>query len=527
MNDPSSKSRWASRMGVVLAVSGSAVGLGNFLRFPGQVAANGGGAFMIPYFVALVLVGIPLGWVEWTLGRFAGARGLHSAPAILGALGMHPALRYLGAIGVLIPLVVSFYYTFIEAWCLRYAIHFLTGGIGLERLASIEEQTAEAVAFHGRVAGLSEHGQLLHDGGATLAAWGFAFGLNVFFVWRGLSRGIEKVCLFGMPVIALCAVVVLARVLTSGTPDPALPEQNVSNGLGFMWNPTSAALLEPETWLRAAGQVFFSLSVGFGVIINYASYLRRDDDVVLSGLTAASTNELFEVVFGGLITVTAAFVFLGAAGTAVAVASGSFGLGFHALPVVFAQMGELGNLVGATWFFMLFLAALTSSLSMYQPVVAFVMEATGRSRGVATAWTVALCAIGSGIVLYFSEGAELWGALDEWAGTLLIFLFASVQLLVFAWGMGVDRGLDEAHRGAKMRIPRWYRPVLRYVAPGYLLVVFGAFCWKNLPEWVAATWSSHERQGAVALILVVLALLTLFVRGGRERLRPQPEGDAP
>ena len=124
-----------------------------------------------------------------------------------------------------------------------------------------------------------------------------------------------------------------------------------------------------QTWLAAAGQIFFSLSVGFGVILNYASYMKKQDDVALSGLTASATNELFEVGFGGLITLTASFVFLGLAGTASAIQTGTFGLGFTTLPVVFAHMGVIGNFIGATCFFMLFLAAITSSISMYQPAL--------------------------------------------------------------------------------------------------------------------------------------------------------------
>ena len=124
------KPQWGSRIGVILAVSGSAVGLGNFLRFPGNAAANGGGAFMIPYFIALLLLGIPIGWAEWTMGRYGGRKGFHSAPAILGMMGKGAIARFMGAFGVLIPLVVYFYYVMIESWCLRYAWTYATGGVG-------------------------------------------------------------------------------------------------------------------------------------------------------------------------------------------------------------------------------------------------------------------------------------------------------------------------------------------------------------------------------------------------------------
>src|SRR5688572_10233747 len=148
--------QWASRLGVILAVAGSAVGLGNFLRFPGQAAANGGGAFMIPYFCALLFLGIPIGWAEWTMGRYGGLKGVHSAPAVMGIFGRGKIARYFGAIGVLIPLAVSFYYTYIEAWCLGYTWKYITGGIGVAAGAPIHEQTATAAAFYTTFTGSEE-----------------------------------------------------------------------------------------------------------------------------------------------------------------------------------------------------------------------------------------------------------------------------------------------------------------------------------------------------------------------------------
>ncbi|MDH4185303.1 MAG: sodium:calcium symporter, partial [Nitrospinota bacterium] len=117
-------------MGIILAVAGSAVGLGNFLRFPVQAAENGGGAFMIPYIVALLLLGIPLCWVEWTMGRAAGGRGHGSGPGILNVFWPHRAARWFGALGIFIPLMIYFYYVLIEAWCLGYAWHAISGSLG-------------------------------------------------------------------------------------------------------------------------------------------------------------------------------------------------------------------------------------------------------------------------------------------------------------------------------------------------------------------------------------------------------------
>ncbi len=514
------KEEWGSKLGVILAVAGSAVGLGNFLRFPGQAAANGGGAFLIPYFTALVLLGIPIGWSEWAMGRYGGQKGLHSAPGIMGIIGKGRIARYLGVIGVLIPLGVSFYYVFIEAWTFGYFLKYLTGGIGIDNAASIADQGATAAAYYQDFTGTREDGVLLTSGlNLTLISWITVFVINVFFVFRGLSKGIEKFVSFAMPVMAVAALIVLIRVLTLGTPDPAVPEQSVLNGLGYMWNPNYSKLADFQTWMAAAGQIFFSLSVGFGVIINYSSYMKKRDDVVLSGLAAASTNELFEVGFGGMITLTAAVVFLGLSGTTAAVATGSFGLGFTTLPVVFAQMGIWENFIGAVWFFMLFLAAITSSLSMYQPAVAFIKEGMGWSHTKSTGAVVAMAVIGTSLTLWFTKDGAFWSTLDFWVGTLLIFVMAAVQIIFFSWVFGIERGWKEMHAGASIRIPPVFKIVMKYIAPAYLIIIFIGFCVQNLRPSLAAAWSTTGSRMAMLMIVATALVLIAVVAVGERRWR--------
>jgi SNF family Na+-dependent transporter len=322
-----------------------------------------------------------------------------------------------------------------------------------------------------------------------------------------------------MPAMAVCALIVLIRVLTLGTPDPAVPEQSVVNGLGYMWNPDFSKLGSAQTWLAAAGQIFFSISVGFGIILNYASYMKPKDDVVLSSVTSTATNELFEVGFGGMITLTASVVFLGLAGTISAVSTGSFGLGFTTLPVVFAHMGAWGNVVGALWFFMLFLAAITSSLSMYQPAVAFVMEATGWTRNKATTAMVILGTIGSALTIWFSEGGTFWATLDFWVGTFLIFVMAGIQIIAFAWVHGIDRGWKEMHYGASIRIPPVFKFVMKYVAPTYLIIIFVLWCVQNLKGAVQQVAQSTGAQLAMGLIAACIIGAFVAVRAGEKRWR--------
>ena len=195
------------------------------------------------------------------------------------------------------------YYVLIESWCLGYAFTYLTDS------AQLAEDPS---AFFGNFVGIHENG-IIYEEGSGHGTWLLliVFVLNFLLIYRGVSKGIEQFCKVAMPLMLVLGIIVLVRVLTLGTPDPAKPDQNVLGGLGFMWNPKPEALLNPATWLAASGQIFFSLSVGFGIIINYASYLTKKDDVALSGLTSCSMNEFFEVCMGGLITLPAAFIFLG------------------------------------------------------------------------------------------------------------------------------------------------------------------------------------------------------------------------
>jgi SNF family Na+-dependent transporter len=523
------KQEWGTRLGVILAVAGSAVGLGNFLRFPGNAAENGGGAFMIPYFCALLFLGIPIGWAEWAMGRYGGRKGFHSAPAIMGVVARGAAGRFLGVIGVLIPLAVYFYYTMIEAWCLAYCWDYVAhGGIGLDETRGVQDQVAVSTAHFEGFTGQAADGSGFN--GELIVFWAIVTAFNVWFVYRGLSGGIEKFCRWAMPAMAVCGLLVLLRVLTLGTPDPEFPDRSVNHGLGFMWNPDYTKLGDFKTWLAAAGQIFFSLSVGFGVIINYSSYLKKKDDVVLSGLTASATNEFFEVALGGLITITAAVAFLGIAVTSTSTGS-SFDLGFKTLPVVFAHM-PFGRFFGAIWFFMLFLAAITSSLSMMQPAQAFLAEALGLTRGAATTIVTGVCVAGNLFVLYFSKGLQALDTIDFWVGSFFVFVMAMVQIICFSWVFGLDRGLREAHHGAQLRIPGVFRFIMKWVAPVYLLVIFVGFCWQTLPDktrpdgTVKAGYLSTLAEDRVAqltwgLLLAVIVALVVVTAIGARRWRAQ------
>lgn len=525
------KQQWGSRLGVILAVSGSAVGLGNFLRFPGQAAANGGGAFMIPYILALLLLGIPIGWAEWTMGRYGGRKGFHSAPAIIGIWCKGAIGRYLGGFGVLIPLGVYFWYVLVETWCLYYVLGYLglVNGVAIDPATPIAEQSAASNGFFAEITGSAANGSLFTgENGIHPIVWTFFLvaALNIFFVFRGISKGIEKVCKAAMPIMAVLGVIMLVRVLTldANTPEGYTEEVTVSHGLGFIWNPQLDALFSFKTWLAAAGQIFFSLSVGFGVIINYASYMKKSDDVVLSGITASATNEFFEVVLGGLITITASVVFVGVMATMEGATGGSVSLGFKTLPMVFAQMPG-GTIFGAAFFLILFLAAITSSLSMLQPTKAFFEESLGVSRTVSTTMVTLWGLVGNFFVLWYSKGLVALSTIDFWVGTFFILVVAGIQIIAFGWIFGVDKGLAEAHEGANMRIPRIFRFIIKYVSPLFLGIVIVGFCINDVPGYLETLFGDTEDAGYARttwiLILLTIGGIVAVTMIGAKRWRAQ------
>ncbi|OAM89604.1 sodium-dependent transporter [Termitidicoccus mucosus] len=466
---------WTSNLGVIFAVAGSAVGLGNFLRFPGLAAQYGGGAFMIAYFVSLLVIGVPVCWAEWTVGRHGGHHGYHSSPGIFHALLRRRWAKYFGSIGFLIPMLVCMYYVYVEAWCLGYAVNAISGRLSVPGMHYGE--------FFATYTGANVDGVAVKFGLGDVGIFVvIVLLLNLYLLYRGLSKGIELACRVGMPLLVGLGLILLVRVLTLGTPDPARPGQNVLTALGFMWNPGDsvlASLRNPQLWLAAAGQVFFSLSIGLGVIITYASYLRKTDDVTLSGLTAVSANEFCEVALGGMITVPAAFIFLGAAGVA---GQGTFALGFIVLPEVFAHM-PAGVLFASAFFVLLFLAAVTSSLSILQPVIAFLEEAFAMRRAVSVSWLALVMILGTGFVWYFSKDLKALDTIDFWIGNVGVFLQGTVIILLFGWVIGIEKSWREMHRGAALRVPGFFRIVMRYITPLYLITIFTLFLLDKVVGW--------------------------------------------
>jgi neurotransmitter:Na+ symporter, NSS family len=508
------REHWGSRIGLILAMAGNAVGLGNFLRFPVQAATNGGGTFMIPYFISFVLLGIPLMWMEWGIGRYGGRYGHGTIPGMFDRLWGSRVAKYVGVMGIVMPLVVFIYYTVIVGWLLGFAWFSITG--------QYFGQDAEGVRdFLGSFQNI--HDTSLHGGWVGFLFYAITLALIVWVLSRGISGGIEKLALFGMPLLFFFAVLLMIRVLTLPATEVGSPGQ----GLGFVWTPDWAALGNARVWLAAAGQVFFTLSLGMGTIHTYASFLSKEDDITLTGLATASTNEFAEVVLGGTIAIPAAVTFFGVTGATAIAAGGSFDLGIVAMGVVFQNLPGgpiIGQLLAFMWFFLLFIAGITSSVALASPAMAFMQEEFGYRRS-----SVALGVGGIALVLglvnvWFLAGGFLdeW---DYWAGTFGLAVFAFIEIWILRLAFGMDGFWKEIHSGADLRIPGFFLFVMKWLSPAFITLLLAWWTWTEavptllldgVPAEVhAVRWGS--RLTLVAMLIVGMILIRKAWQSPRRR----------
>ncbi len=424
------RERWGTRIGLILAAAGNAIGIGNLLRFPSQAAQNGGGAFMIPYVISLLVFGLPMMWIAWAIGRYGGQYGHSSLPGMFDRMWPKPISKYLGVVGVALPLAFCLYYTYIEAWCLAYAYFSATGkyvskpGYNVDLSVFYSEFLGEATS-HSYFPGLQ----------TALFFLVITLLLNIWVLARGISRGIEMLAKIAIPLLFLFCIFLSIRVITVGT-----IQGNFLDGLNFLWTPDFSKLSNPKVWIAAMGQIFFTLSIGFGALECYASYLRKKEDVALAGLSTAATNEFVEIVFGSMIAIPAAAIFFGPDRIVEIASKGAFAIGMISMPEILRSLPYV-QFFGTIWFLLLFFAAFTSSVAVCQPVMAFLQDELNLRRGSAAAIVGLIWFLGTIPVIYFFRYGFL-DQLDSWAGTIGLDVVAIIEIVIVAWIFDILKGWE-------------------------------------------------------------------------------------
>ncbi len=484
------KEAWGTRVGLILAMAGNAVGLGNFLRFPVQAVNNGGGAFIIPYIICFLVMGIPLLWIEWASGRYGGKFGHHSTPFILDKMDKRRIWKYIGVFGIFTNVAVAAYYCYIESWTMSYVFHSLIGTFNdmsqgdvssfFDKYLNVKESTTgipyEAVVFY-----------IL------------CLILNTYILSRGL-HGVERAAKIGVPMLLVFGAFLGIRSLTMGTSmaTAEFPDASSIAGLNFLWTPAFDSLANPTVWLNAAGQIFFTLSVGMGTIHCYAAYVNAKDDIALNAMSAGWMNEFVEVVLGSLIVIPLAAGFFGVEWLKD---NAGFGMAFRTMPYMFEQWGGvLSALAGMMWFGLLFFAGITSSLAMGTPWMGFMRDEFGfnRNKG-ALSFGLIVLIIGLPTVLIYNiatSGAVnsfVFDEYDYWAGTVSLVVFALFETVLFVWVFGLTKGWKEINEGGDIKVPSFYKPIIKWVTPFLLISVFiGSLITPKDNDWISAFKNGWE-----------------------------------
>jgi len=414
---------FGSRIGFVLAAVGSAVGLGNMWRFPYMTASNGGAAFVVLYVGMTLAIGVPVMLAEFAVGRRTRGSPLEALRAV-GGRGWTPVAVLL----VLTPALILAYLSVVAGWTMEYAATALLHGFGGDPAARFREVAAGpgAVGFH-----------LL------------SIGLTVAIVVGGVRGGIERASLVLMPL--LFALLVGLAVWAATLPGSAA-------GYRFYLSPSLDALLGPGAVQSAASQAFYSLSVGMGIMVTYASYLSGDEDLGHDAL-AVSLSDFGVAFVGGLVVFPVVF----ALGLSSEIGESAVGTLFIALPGAFQQMGGAGRAVGVLFFLALTVAALTSAVSLLEVVTASAIDRWGwtRRRAVLAAG-LAVGAVGVAPAL----STDVLSMLDQLVAELFVVVGTFAMVALVGWRM--EAPAEELLRGASERFERLVPAVLfllRWVLP--------------------------------------------------------------
>ncbi|WP_236557937.1 sodium-dependent transporter [Citricoccus sp. K5] len=496
----SRREQFAGRWAFIFAAIGSAVGLGNIWRFPYVAYENGGGAFIVPYLVALLTAGIPLLFFDYAIGhRFKG-----SPPLAFRRLS-----KWAESIGwwqVLICFVIGVYYAAIIAYAAMYT-WFSFG----ERWGDDPEAFffGEYLQVPERVAPTLEFVPAVFW--PMLVVW----VILLVVLGAGVQRGIAMASLIGIPVLFIMFIALVIVALT-------LP--GAMDGLNALFTPNWSVLSDPQVWIAAYGQIFFSLSVGFGIMITYASYLKRRTNLTGSGLMVGFTNSSFEILCG--IGVFSALGFMAQAnGVQVAdVVSNGIGLAFIAFPTIISE-APLGVLIGVLFFASLVFAGFTSLVSILEVVVSAVKDKLGWSR-----WTTVSVVVGfSGIVslLLFSTttGINVLDVTDAWANNFGIVGAALVAVVVVSWLLRrLDGMVSHLNAVSSFRVGRIYKVLVAVILPIVLaymwvsdVVLKATEGYGDFPAWFVNTFG----WGMSIALIVVAILLALLPWSQRSALHSE------
>lgn len=503
---PQRREVFSSRAAFLFAAIGSAVGLGNIWRFPYVAYESGGGAFLIPYIVALLTAGIPLLFLDYALGhRFRG-----SAPKTYRRI--KPWAEPVGWVQVGISFFITVYYSVIIAWAAIYAWKSIgktwgddPNGHFFGDFLQADTETVTSLDFVGPIAIV------------LLLVWVAVIAVLAL----GVDKGIGKVSKMFIPLLIVLFIAVVAFSLTL---DGAV------DGLDAFFTPNWSALSDSQVWIAAYGQIFFSLSVAFGIMLTYSSYLKPRTNLTGTGLVTAFANSSFEVLAGIGVFATLGFMAAQTGEPIGEVVTGGIGLAFIAFPTVISQMpGVLGSVFGVLFFVSLTVAGFTSLMSLLEVVVSAAQDKLDLPRRTAVLGIGGAMAVIAMILFPTTTGLVTLDIMDRWTNQIGIVGVALAAIIVLDW---VLRRTDEfgMHLNAvsSFKVGTWWRVCVANITP----IVLGFTLLQEILERMREPYEGYSAAqlgwfgwGVIAVIVVGALMMTVAPWRGEHYLDGPPGSD--
>ncbi|WP_407272552.1 sodium-dependent transporter [Radiobacillus sp. PE A8.2] len=453
------RSQWGSRLGFLLAAMGSAIGLGNIWRFPATAYENGGGAFFLPYLFALLTAGIPLLIMEYTIGhKFRG-----SAPRAYSQVSK--GMEWIGWWQVAVSFVISVYYPIIIAYAIMYS--YFSFGTQWE---SADSPTLFFVQDYLNLSNAGTFGSMVpHVLWPLLAVWALVF----IILGLGIKKGIEVANKIFIPALIVLFLIIVVRAVT-------LP--GALDGLDAFFKPDWSMIKNGQVWVAAYGQIFFSLSIAFAIMITYASYLPKKSDLTNNAFITGFANSSFELLAGIGVFAALGFMANQVDKPVSEVVDGGIGLAFMVFPEIISQMPASG-FFGFLFFASLVLAGLSSMISISETYVAGLQEKFNISRGAAIATGVGLATL---LSLFFANqgGLNLLDTVDHFINSYGVALSGLFEVVAIAWfAKSLKDFQNHANDVSDIKIGTWWRVCLGIITP----VVLGFMMLQNLRTEITGT----------------------------------------
>lgn len=489
------REQWRSRTGFILATVGSAIGLGNIWRFPYIAYENGGGAFFIPYLLAMLTAGIPFMILEFSLGHKLRA----AAPKAFTKLSVK--FEWLGWLQIGIAITIAVYYVVIIGWAVSYVGFSFNQSWGIDtnyffftEYLGVDKRSSETLSL-----------PQWHIVLPMIIVWGVSF----LAIFGGVKAGIERANKIMMPLLFIMVIVLILRVIF-------LP--GAAEGLNFLFEPDFSKIGDPKVWSAAYGQTFFTLCAGFSIMIVYSSYLPLKSDINNNAFMTVFLNCGFSILAGILIFSVLGYMANVQDKDLTDVVSSGIGLSFVTIPTAI-NLFPTPYFLGVLFFLTIVVAGLSSQISTLEAITCAMMEKFGSSRKKTASW---ICCIGFFVSLSFTThgGLMLLDIVDYFTNNVALLASSLIELIVIAWLMKISDIRIYANNCSEFRIGLWFELCLRFLVPALLAITLIT----NLYKLIISGYGEYESSALflygwylVAMIFIVAIAMNLqSLRKGRK-----------